>query len=59
MGKGFTKDKKFRPTDNVWIPKISSKGMNLSANEIIARANDEAVASGVDLEVLEPYRKVR
>ena len=31
--------------------------MNLSANEIIARANDEAVASGVDLEVLEPYRK--
>ena len=57
MGKGFTKDKKFRPTDNVWIPKISSKGMNLSANEIIARANDEAVASGVDLEVLEPYRK--
>ncbi len=57
MGKGFTKDKKFRPTDNVWIPKISSKGMNLSANEIIARANDEAVASGVDLEVLEPYRR--
>ena len=57
MGKGFTKDNKFRPTDNVWIPKISPKNMKLSVDEIIAQSNDDAVASGVDLEVLEPYRR--
>jgi hypothetical protein len=44
----------------VWTPKkISSKGMKLSVDEMITRANDEAVASGVDLEVLEPNSKNR
>ena len=42
----------------VWTPKkISSKDMKLSVDEIIAHSNDDAVASGVDLEVLEPYRR--
>ena len=41
----------------VYTPKISSKNMKLSVDEIIAQSNDEAVASGVDLEVLEPYRR--
>jgi len=43
----------------VYTPKISSKNMKLSVDEMITRANDEAVASGVNLEVLEPNSKNR
>lgn len=54
-----TVDGKKRPFGDptVYTPNISSKNMKLSVDEIIAQSNDDAVASGVDLEVLEPYRR--